>query len=150
MRRTRILAGAVTAAGCAVLLASCSSSVSAKTVGQKVAAAIASHENIPTPTVSCPRALRAKVGANETCTMTLQSGTAKFAVKVVVNSVKNKTVYFDIASINCTANCAGATGQTGGVGATGSTGSTGGSGVSGASGPSGQGATGGSGATSTS
>ena len=65
-------------------MAACSSSVPAATVGQKVAAAIAAKEGIATPSVSCPRALQAKVGDSENCSMTLSGGTAQYAVGVKV------------------------------------------------------------------
>lgn len=137
-RSVRVLFGALALAGSALMLASCSTSASAKDLASKLAGYIAAQENIPTPTVTCPKSLPAKVGATETCSMTPQNSSAKYDVPVVVSSVSGRTLNITW-SLKCVSNC-GTTGVSGqGTGTTGAaTGSSGNSGApAGSSGSSG-------------
>jgi hypothetical protein len=129
----------VLALGILALVAGCSS-VSGSSLAPDVAQAIATASHIPVPTVTC-HDLRAKVGATTTCTMTPQNSSAEYDVELLVKSVQNNKVNFEISSLNCTSNCpaSGATGTTGVGGAQGATGTTGtgASGITGASGATG-------------
>jgi hypothetical protein len=134
-RFVHTLAGAVVL-GAMAFAAGCSS-VSGSSLAPEVAQAIANASHIPVPTVTC-HDLRAKVGATTTCTMTPQNSSAEYDVGLLVKSVENNKVNFEIQSLNCTSNCpaSGATGTTGVGGAQGATGTTGtgASGITGASG----------------
>jgi hypothetical protein len=92
----------VAAITCAGLLSACSASVSAgggevsqSTVQTQVAKQLAADIQQPTPAVSCPGGLAAKVGATVDCTLMPKGSTITFPVHVTVTSIKNGTAHFN-------------------------------------------------------
>ena len=88
---------------CVALLGACSASgsvgigskeVSQSDVESQVASQLAAETNQPTPTVSCPSGLAAKVGTTLDCTLTPKGGGTSLPVHVVVDSVANGTAHF--------------------------------------------------------
>jgi hypothetical protein len=87
--------------GTAALLAGCKASVSVgkpevaqADVETQVAAQLAAKVNQPTPKVTCPSGLEAKVGASIDCELVAQGDTASYPVHVVVDSVKDGKAHF--------------------------------------------------------
>jgi D-tyrosyl-tRNA(Tyr) deacylase len=91
---------AATAVGCALALTATGcggkSVVSQQTVESQVASRLAAEANQPTPTVSCPGDLTAKVGATMTCVLTPDGAAASYNVEVTVNSVSDGTAHFGV------------------------------------------------------
>jgi hypothetical protein len=63
-------------------------------VQTQVAKQLAAEAQQPTPAVSCPGGLAAKVGATVDCTLTPKGSTIIFPVHVTVTSIKNGTAHF--------------------------------------------------------
>jgi len=86
---------------CAALFSACSASVSIgknqvsqSDVESQVASQLAAETSQPTPKVSCPSGLEAKVGAAIDCTLTAKGSTTTLPVHVTVTSVDNGTAHF--------------------------------------------------------
>ena len=101
MLKCRVVLVGVAATASAVLFSACSASVSVgtgevprATVQTQVARQLAAETLQPTPTVTCPGGLTAKVGASIDCTLTPKGGTTTYPVHVTVNSVTNGTAHF--------------------------------------------------------
>ena len=62
----------------------------------QIATQLAAKVNQPAPKVTCPGPLAAKVGATIDCQLVAQGETAVYPVHVVVDSVTNGTVHFNI------------------------------------------------------
>lgn len=71
------------------------SEVSKEDVQTQVATELANSLHQPTPTITCPGGLEAKVGASVDCDLTAQGDTTKYPVHVVVDSVKDGTAHFN-------------------------------------------------------
>lgn len=100
-RTLALLGGAVTAillaTGCHASASIGGKSISKSDIEQKAATALAAQTNQPTPTVTCPNDLDAKVGATEICTLTPQGSTEKDPVTVKVSSVSGDTYHLDFS-----------------------------------------------------
>ena len=81
--------------GCHVSVSVGKKEVSKSDVESEVAKELAAKVNQPVPTVTCPSGLSAKVGASVDCDLVAQGATAVYAVHVVVDTVKNRTVHFN-------------------------------------------------------
>ena len=68
--------------------------VSQSDVESQVASQLAAETSQPTPKVSCPSGLEAKVGAAIDCTLTPKGSTTTLPVHVTVTSVDNGTAHF--------------------------------------------------------
>lgn len=100
-RAITLLGGALTATllatGCHASASIGSKSISKSDIEQKAATALAAQAHQPTPSVTCPSDLDAKVGATEVCTLTPQGSTEKDPVTVKVSSVSGDTYHLDFS-----------------------------------------------------
>ncbi len=102
MHLTRTVRFLVAGFACATVLSACSASVTVggtsqvpqSTVESQVATQLAAETSQPTPKVSCPGGLDAKVGATIDCELTAQGSTVQYPVHVTVTSVTNGTAHF--------------------------------------------------------
>jgi hypothetical protein len=97
----RVLFSILAVVSAVALLASCKASVSVgrpevskSDVEAQTAALLAAQVHQPTPKVTCPGGLRAKVGASIDCELTAQGETTSYPVHVVVDSLKNGKAQF--------------------------------------------------------
>lgn len=81
--------------GCGVSVHVGKNEVSKSDVESEVAKELAAKVKQPVPKVTCPGALRAKVGASLDCDLVAQGSTDVYAVHVVVDTVKNGKVHFN-------------------------------------------------------
>jgi hypothetical protein len=87
---------------CAAVLWGCSGSVSIGGSGTiskddvqtQTATELAQQLNQPTPTVTCPGPLTAKVGATLDCTLVAQGATTTYGVHLMVDSVNGSTAHW--------------------------------------------------------
>ena len=97
-RPVRVLAAGLV---CAAVFSACSAhvsigknEVSQSDLESQVASQLATETSQPTPKISCPGGLEAKVGAAIDCTLTAQGSTTTLPVHVTVTSVDNGTAHF--------------------------------------------------------
>jgi hypothetical protein len=98
---SRLVPVFVVCVGAVALLGGCKASISVgknevkkSDVEAQVAAELAAKVKQPTPKVTCPGGLRAKVGASIDCQLVAQGDTASYPVHVVVDTVTNGKVHF--------------------------------------------------------
>lgn len=100
--RLTLIGGGLTAValltGCHASASIGGNSISKSDIEQKAATQLAAQAGQPTPTVTCPNDLNAKVGATETCILTPKGSTDKDDVVVKVASVSGSTYHltFDV------------------------------------------------------
>ena len=70
--------------------------LSASTLETQSAQELAQETHQPLPTVSCPSALDATVGAKETCTLTPKNSTTEYDLYITVDSVSGGTAHFNV------------------------------------------------------
>jgi hypothetical protein len=66
-------------------------------VQSQAAKVLAAETGQPLPTVTCPSGLTATVGTSIRCTLIPKGSTARYPVKVTVNSVKGGTAHFEVS-----------------------------------------------------
>lgn len=81
---------------CVLFLSACGASVGSNSVSKSDVEAgakrLTSKAPSPITTVSCPGDLAGKIGASETCTLTLANGN-KYSATATVGSVKNNNIH---------------------------------------------------------
>jgi hypothetical protein len=102
--RARVLSLASGGLACAALLTGCHASVSVgsksvpqTTVQTETANILAARAKQPTPTVTCPGDLAAKVGESMTCHLVAQGDTKSYPVFLKVDSVSGGNAHWSVS-----------------------------------------------------